>query len=182
LDEVGRILGWFHPHQKLPLQKLSLRLLVEVKTIPGEQEPQKLQATADAKRMIALVRAYLEWLRTRKREKREESSEAIQSPYTEIKVINTWLALVRFVYRQDIASEGKQAEKARAAMTALRDLRRETSAKLKVHQRVNDESKKRLEWHEFLELVETLRGECVSRFHQVLNRSKAALRWALQDR
>lgn len=167
LNQALRILGWLHAEQNIPAEELSLRWLVagEPSFAAGEQKDQ--QAQANARRTLELVQAYLQWLRDRKGKNLNERSEGIQSPRTEILVIRAWIAVAQFVYRQSSAVKKQEAEKASTVISALRDLRRETVAtKLKGHQPVSDESKKQLEWHEFLKFVETLRGECVPRFHQ----------------
>ena len=166
VSQVLRILGWLYADQGVLLQELSLHRLVEVRTASKGKEPDELPSEVDAEWITGLVEAYLKWLSTPTEENSDGRSAAFQSPYTTIKVIQTWLAVVRFIGRQAQESEEPQAAKAEIAMAALEKLRRRAVAQLKNHQSVSDQSKKRLEWHEFLELVEKLRGECVARFPQ----------------
>ncbi|MEP0879228.1 hypothetical protein NDA00_25870 [Funiculus sociatus GB2-M2] len=166
LNQVLRILGWLHAHQKVPLQEISLRRFVEVSFDSVEREQNDLRSQANAEGIVEVVQAYLQWLRTPEREKLDERSEAIQSPYTDIKVVNTWIVVAQFFYHQSRTSEGKEVEKAKAVISALEEVRRGVTPSLKVHQPVSDPSKTQLEWYEFLDLVEKLRGQCVSRFHQ----------------
>ncbi len=165
LHQVERFLGWLHRERGVPLQELSLQQLVVSAGSMGRDQP-VLPPQEETERVVALVQAYLEWLRTPKEEHLDGRSEAVQSPYTALKVINAWLAVVRFVYRQDSVVGGEEAEQAQVTIASLQKLRKVVNAQLKNHQAVSDESRKRLEWHEFLDLVEMLRGECVSRLHQ----------------
>jgi hypothetical protein len=166
LQQVERVLGWLHSERGVPLQALSLwQLVVGSAGSVGREQP-VLPSAAETERVVALVQAYLEWLKTPQEEHLEGRSEAVQSPHTALKVINTWLAVVRFVSCQDSVAGGKEAEPAQVAITALQTLRKGVQAQLKHHQAVSDVSKKRLEWPDFLNLVETLRGECVSRWQQ----------------
>jgi hypothetical protein len=164
LAQVERVLGWLHFEQRVPLQALSLRQLVVSAGAVG-REPLVLPSPVAAESVVALVQAYLEWLTVPKADPLDGRSEATQSPYTALRVINTWLAVVRFVYRQ-ASAKGKEAEQAQMTLAALRALRKTVTVQLKSHQPVSDESQKQLEWQEFLGLVETLRGECIPRLQQ----------------
>ncbi|MBM0745626.1 hypothetical protein JOY44_29850 (plasmid) [Phormidium sp. CLA17] len=166
LHQVERFLGWLHSEGGVPLQELSLRQLVVGSASSLGREQPVLPSEAEAERVVALVQAYLEWLRTPQEEHLDGRSEAVQSPYTALRVINALFAVVRFVYRQDSVAGEQEAEPAQVTIAALQELRKVVYAQLKTHQAVSDESKKRLEWPEFLNLVETLRGECVSQLHQ----------------
>ena len=166
LHQVERVLGWLHSEGGVPLQELSLwQLVVGSASSLGREQP-VLPPETETERVVALVQAHLEWLRTPQEEHLDGCSEAIQSPHTALKVINTWLAVVRFVYRQDSVAGEKEAEPAQVAIAALQKLRKAVQAELKNHQSVSDEWKKRLEWPEFLDLVEMLRGECIPQLHQ----------------
>ncbi|PZV10015.1 MAG: hypothetical protein DCF22_17610 [Leptolyngbya sp.] len=166
LHQVERFLGWLHSEGGVPLQELSLwQLVVGSASSLGREQP-ILPPETETERVVALVQAHLEWLRTPQEEHLDGCSEAIQSPHTALKVINTWLAVVRFVYRQDSVAGEQEAEPAQVAIAALQKLRKAVQAELKNHQSVSDEWKKRLEWPEFLGLVEMLRGECIPQLHQ----------------
>jgi hypothetical protein len=77
-----------------------------------------------------------------------------------LKVLATLLAVSRFVHRQTLALVEWQDERRIPAIAALRQLSREAVARQQRHPRVSDESMKRMDWLEFLELTEQLRAQC----------------------
>lgn len=166
VNQVLRFLGWLHTHQAVPLAELSLQRLVAVGSGAEGSARSNGRPQEKAEQVVELIQAYFQWLGASGQGTLDERTEAIKSPYTELKVINTWLAVARFLNEQNHISEGKEAKTARVMIAALKKLRRGVSTKLKVHQPVSDASKKRLEWHEFLDLVEILRGECRPRLWQ----------------
>lgn len=165
LNQVLRVLGWLHRNQGVSLQDLSLCRLVGFGAAEVGKTQESLQQ-AGAQRMVELIQAYFLWLRAPQTEPLDGHPLAIESPRTEIQVINTWIAVAKFIYRQEINSPLGGAEQTIPVLAALRELREGVAAKLKAHQPISDGSKKNLKWHEFLELVETLRGECAPRLPQ----------------
>ena len=163
LNQVLRVLGWLHRNQGVSLQDLSLCGLVGV----GAAEVGKAKSSqqAGAQRMVELIQAYFLWLRTPQTE-HLDGHPSVESPHTEIQIINTWIAIAKFIYRQEMMSPRRGAEQTIPVIAALRKLKEGVAAKLKAHQPISDGSKKDLKWHEFLELVETLRGECAPRLRQ----------------
>jgi integrase len=80
-----------------------------------------------------------------------------------LKVLDAWLAVARFVYRQELALVGWKHEERVPEIAALRQFMRfmrKTAVNLKAHKSISDTLEKRLEWTEFLELSEKLRLEC----------------------
>lgn len=165
LSQVLRVLGWLHTEQKVSLQDLSLHQLVEF-VAADEGETQKNLRQMEAQRTVDLIQAYFLWLRSLKTEHLDGQTLSAESPHTEIHIINTWMVVTRFVYRQEIASQGSEAEQAIPMIAALRQLKKGRAERLKAHQPVSDESKKHLKWSQFLELVESLRRECAPRLSQ----------------
>ena len=165
LNQVLRFLGWLHTDQKVSLQELGLHRLVEF-IAAEEGETQKNLRQAGAQRTVELIQAYFLWLRALRTDHLDGQNLSVESPHTESHIINTWIVVTRFVYRQEIASQGSGAEQTIPVIAALRELKKGKAARLKAHQPVSDESKKHLKWSEFLELVESLRRECVLRLPQ----------------
>ncbi|MBD2095886.1 hypothetical protein H6F90_12085 [Trichocoleus sp. FACHB-591] len=167
-QQLLRICGWLHQVQAVPLEDLSFHCLIEFVPIPSrlhhsEAQPQGQVA---AKKTIELVQAYLEWLRGNQPKNSLLPSDGIQSPHTELKVLDTFLAVAKFVYWQEKQPNLGDIEAEFPTVTSLRQLRRQAGEKVKNHRLVSDCSKQLLEWTEFLEFGEGLRLECAPRFLQ----------------
>lgn len=167
-QQLLRIFGWLHQVQAVPLEDLGFHCLIEFVPIPSRlqhSETQPQGQVADEK-TIGLVQAYLEWLRGKQSKNSQLPSDGIQSPHTELKVLDTFLAVAKFVYWQEKQPNLGDIEAEFPTVTLLRRLRRQTGEKVKSHRLVSDRSKQLLEWTEFLEFGEVLRLECTPRFLQ----------------
>jgi hypothetical protein len=167
-QQLLRIFGWLHQVQAVPLGDLGFHCLIEFVPIPSRlqhSEAQPQGQTTDDK-TIGLVQAYLEWLRGKQPKNSLPPSDGIQSPHTELKVLDTFLAVAKFVYWQEKQPNLGDIEAEFPTVTSLRRLRRQAGEKVKSHQLVSDRSQQMLEWTEFLEFGEVLRLECAPRFLQ----------------
>ncbi|MBD1865572.1 MULTISPECIES: hypothetical protein [Trichocoleus] len=167
-QQLLRIFGWLHQVRAIPLEDLSFHCLIEFVPIPprlhhSDAHPQDQVA---ARKTVELTQSYLEWLRGKQPESSLLSSEGIQSPHTELKVLDTLLAVAKFVYWQEKQPNLGNIEVEFPTVASLRQLRIQAGEKVKSHQPVSDRSKQVLEWTEFLEFGEGLRSECAPRFLQ----------------
>jgi|GEM_PF-1466947 len=157
---VLRLLGWLHEVQGLPIDALSLETLIPT-DISDQGKLSKAAVKATSRGLVDLVHAYLKWLQESRARQATVDDPGILNPHTVLKVLNAWLAVARFVYRQELALVGWKSEENVPTIAALRQLGRETVVNLKAYKSTRDTTlKKHLEWTEFLDLSEKLRLEC----------------------
>ncbi|WP_206755520.1 hypothetical protein [Trichocoleus sp. FACHB-262] len=167
-QQLLRIFGWLHQVQAVPLEDLSFRCLIEFVPIPSEIDRLKAEYHGEmmARRTVELTQAYLDWLRGNQPENSPLPSNGIQSPHTELKVLDTLLAVAKFIYWQEKQPYLGNIEAEFPTLASLRQLRMQTAERAKSHRPLSDRSTEVLQWTEFLELGEMLRSECTPRFLQ----------------
>lgn len=147
-QQVLRLLGWFHQVQGIPLEDLSLETIVP--------KP----STRDEKSAAFWAQVYLEWLRDSRLKDSDVPKHELISPHTASKIISTWLAAAKFVYREEIEVIGWKNPERIPPLQALSDLRRSMRSQLESYERLSYQQKDLMTWPEFLELGELLRDEC----------------------
>lgn len=163
LKHIRLILGWLYRIRGIPLAELSFKqivLLVFLK--PGEdQESVRAKAQVAAQQVFELANDYIKWLKASpKAERPEARGRGIESTHTEDSVLDTFLLVAEFIYRQE--NESNQRVRAKN-ITVVKLLRQQISAAKGLTESsscVSAQSKKILEWSEFLAFVERLRQEC----------------------
>jgi hypothetical protein len=169
LQWVLLFLGWLHRTRKAPLAQLSLKADGEFKPIKTAQDPQAAhsRATAAAQRTMDLIQDYLDWLQTDpKVTSPEQPGRGSQSPHTVSKILVAVVAVAKFLYRCETDYPKVKRYQDIPVIELLRQKQREIIVVIGDHTSVSDESKKKLQWSEFLTLVETLRQECTPRLLQ----------------
>lgn len=147
-QQVLRLLGWFHQVQGIPLENLSLEMIVP--------KP----STRDEKDAAFWAQVYLEWLRASRLKDSDVPKHELISPHTVIKTIDTWLTVAKFVYREEIEDIGWRNQERIPPLQGLYSLRRSARSQLKHYKRLSYQQKDLMTWPEFLELGELLREEC----------------------
>eukprot|EP00877_Chromochloris_zofingiensis_P012617 jgi/Chrzof1/7609/Cz02g30040.t1 len=151
------LLGWLHRYKGVPLEELSLRCAVPTSERQG----------------ISLVFEWLEFLR-------QDRGANCRSQYNALCAV---VHVVRFLYHDDATGSllaGHNAYAQLPVMTALKQLVNDAFKAVKKAPLVSDESKKWLEWSEFLGVVRRLRAECAGLDHQGNKRSPAAVAHSIQ--
>ena len=165
LQQVLRFLGWRHQVQGIAVEDLSLYTLFPA--APDEKGGLiSCSGKAATTSVVELVQAYLQWLQASRSGHSDLVVQGTLSPHTVRKVLDTWLAVARFVHRQELAFVGWKNEETVPAIVALRNLRRDAVAQRERHRPISNESKRLVDWTEFLDLVEKLRAECSPWFPQ----------------
>jgi hypothetical protein len=159
LKQIRLILGWLYRHhyQGISLAEMSLGHIVATPSESNLDEIATEQANIAAKYTANLAYEYILWLKADpKAEISDNKGRGIESRYTEISVLKTFLLVAKFLRHDEISLV------IRLLKNELAKIKQETCE----HPIVRDESKKWLDWNEFLTLVEQLRKECNSRVLQ----------------
>ncbi len=168
LKHIRLFLGWLHRYRGVPLEEMSLQQMVKV---PSEWSPDDQAAIAQAKETAAetvnLACEYIAWLKADPQAERpEDKGRGIQSPYTEISVLKTFLVVAKFLYHSCWQFCKVTSSKEVPAIKLLQNKLSTTQEKIWKPTPISDESKKWLNWTDFLSLVEKLKHECTPRILQ----------------
>ena len=160
LKQIRLILGWLYRYhyQGISLAKMSLRyIIVETPSESNLDKDTAQQANSDAKYTVNLACEYISWLKADPKAKTSENQgRGIESKYTEVSVLKTFLLVAKFLGHDERSS----------VVTLLKNELTKTQQETREHPLVREESKKWLDWNEFLTLVEQLRKECSQRVLQ----------------
>ncbi|MBD2463382.1 site-specific integrase [Oscillatoria sp. FACHB-1407] len=154
LTNIQLILGWLHHYKAVPLEDLSLQQLVPFVPLRSQADKkgrEQIQATVEY--TIQLVRAYIEWLQASSSSGGRES----QSSRTAINIVQTWIAVAKFVYRFEMGNLQGSSFSDIPVVKALRHVRRTQRL---IEEKPTVTTNEELSWVEFLQMVEVLRAEC----------------------
>ncbi|MBD1893212.1 site-specific integrase [Coleofasciculus sp. FACHB-129] len=168
VNSAKRLLGWLHHYKNVPLEALSLKLLVASSGLmsDGHRDENAIDE------MMDLIDEHLRWLR--------ETREA--SPNTELKVVESIVAVAKFLYHKEskcqsrhLVSNKRVGYRDIPIIEELRRLECDIMARVKTTPRKSDESKKWIDWPTFKACVEQLLAECAPRDNYGKKRSQMVL-------
>jgi hypothetical protein len=156
VQATKRLLGWLHHYQGIPLEELSLKKLVTYSGLTPEGK--RDEAEIDA--VIELIESHLEWLR---------ESRSV-SPNTELKAVGCLVTVAKFLYHKASKKRSRHqvgsnqvGYKNIPIIEELRQLERDITVRVNQTPRCSDESKKWLDWPDFLACGRRLVQECKER-------------------
>lgn len=168
VNNSKRLLGWSFRYQDIPLNQLSLKILVPTSCLSenGQRDEEAIDKIMD------FVDEHLRWLR--------ETRGA--SPNTELKVVESLVAVAKYLYHKESKSKSREqvankrvGYKDIPIIEELRQLECEIMARVNVTPRCADESKKWLDWLTFKACVQRLLEECAPRDKYGKQRSLRAI-------
>lgn len=160
LKQIKLILGWLYRYhyQGISLAEMSLRYIIVGTPLKSNFDKDIAeQANNDAKYTMSLACDYILWLKADSKVKIPgNQGRGIESQYTEVSVLKTFLLVAKFLRHDERSS----------VVRLLKNELTKTQQEAREHPLVKEESKKWLDWDEFLTLVEQLRKECNPRVLQ----------------
>lgn len=160
LKQIRLILGWLYRYryQGIPIAEMSLRdIIIDTRSWSNLDKYGAEQANSDAEYPVNLACEYILWLKADPKAKLSaDRGRGIESQYTEVSVLKTFLLVAKFLGHDERSS----------VVGLLKNKLAKTRQGIREHRLVRDESIKLLDWSEFLILVEQLRKECNSRVLQ----------------
>lgn len=168
VNNSKRLLGWLFRYQDIPLNQLSLKILVPDSCLSenGQRDEEAIDYIMD------FVDEHLQWLR--------ETRGA--SPNTELKVVESLVAVAKYLYHKESKSQSREqvankrvGYKDIPIIEELRQLECEIMARVNVTPRCADESKKWLDWLTFKACVQRLLEECAPKDKYGKQRSLRAI-------
>jgi hypothetical protein len=155
---IRLILGWLHRFRDVPIEEMSLKQMVK---IPSEWNPRWgldiLQSEDAAVETTKIADAYIAWLKADIHAiKPEDRGRGIESSYTEISVLETFLVVAKFLYHPFT-----EVYEPVPVIDRLKDrINKVIQSKSNKHTLVSNDEPKLLDWTEYLTSVEKLRDEC----------------------
>ncbi len=165
LKHIRSLLGWLHRTRRVPLEELSLTSIVSVPSTQYKADADKFsdEAQAIADYTVKLATDYIEWLRTPLQGgETEVGGRGIQSPYTEVAVLQTIVLVAKFIYRQEANPPHKDREGNIPVIRVLREQLRLASERAKHYSSIKEQSKEVISWSEVWQFLEALQQECTS--------------------
>lgn len=153
VNNSKRMLGWLHRFKGVPVEQLSLKLLVISSGLT--QDGQRDENVIDE--VIDLIDELLQWLR--------EIREA--SPNSELKYVESLVAVAKFLYHKESKYQSREQVASKRVgyrdipiIEELRRLECEVMARVNTTPRCSDESKKWVDWPTFKACILRLISEC----------------------
>ncbi|MBC1235731.1 site-specific integrase [Nostoc sp. 2RC] len=156
VNNSKRFLGWVHLYKGVPLEELTLKLLVIASglTRDGHRDEDAIDEVID------LIDEHLQWLR--------DTREA--SPNTELKCVESLVAVAKFLYHKESKYQSREQVASKRVgyrdipiIEELRRLECEIMARVNTAPPRSDESKKWVDWPTFKACIERLISECAPR-------------------